>query len=260
MRSIIHALFIICFLFSCTSAKIAIDAEEMKVIEELPVQGRNGFLFKQKLSFGEFSTAKVNRSWTKGSSWGFGTSLGEDWVDNLNIEFVRRKQTIRFSLLDSKGHESEVTAFTKVRWTDFGVGNVSPALINANELSIGFNGQNIFAVRIFTSRSDTPWDMFIDNMAAQQKPKKYSGLLAKSKSEYYTVVPVYKLMNKQGKAVALPFGGAIGFEFKDKWNQSVAVVSLIDNGIVYFPQLAAEEKFVLANAAAALLLQEHLNE
>jgi hypothetical protein len=260
MQKLFLILAILIVAIACSPAKIAVDDAGWQKKEELAVRGRNGFLIKQKLSFGEFQTTSVKRSWTKGSSWGFGTSLGEDWVDDLSIEFVRRKQTIRFSLVDSEGHESEVTAFTKVRWTDFGVGSVSPGLVNANELSIGFNGQNIFAVRIFTSRSDTPWDMFIDNIAAQQTPKKYSGLLAKSKSEYYTIVPVYKLINKHGKAVALPFGGSFGFEFKGPGNETVAAVSLIDNGIVYFGDLNADERFLLANAAASLLLQQQLSE
>jgi hypothetical protein len=67
-------------------------------------------------------------------------------------------------------------------------------------------------------------------------------------------------MNKQGKAVALPFGGSIGFEFRNPQGITVAAVSLIDNGVVYFCALSSAEKFLLANAAAALLLQEQLDQ
>jgi hypothetical protein len=102
--------------------------------------------------------------------------------------------------------------------------------------------------------------MLIDNNAAQVHAKTYTGLLAKNKSEYYTVAPVYKLVNKQGKAVSLPLGGSVGFEFRDKNGNTVAAVSLIDNGVVYFNKVSPQEKFLLANAAAALLLQQQLDE
>jgi hypothetical protein len=127
-------------------------------------------------------------------------------------------------------------------------------------LQIGDAGTNTYAVRIFPARNEQPWEMMIDNNAAQRKAKTYTGLLAKSKTEFYTVAPVYKLMNKQGKAVSLPFGGSVGFEFRNQKGETVAAVSLIDNGVVYFSSLPANEKFLLANAAAALLLQEQLDQ
>ena len=63
-----------------TPVKIAVDDTGWEQKEELSVKGRNGFLFKQKLSFGEFNTTSVQRSWTKGSSWGFSVPVASDWV------------------------------------------------------------------------------------------------------------------------------------------------------------------------------------
>ena len=60
---------------ACSPAKIAVDNAGWQQKEELAVKGRNGFLIKQKLSFGEFKTTTVKRSWTKGSSWGFAVGL-----------------------------------------------------------------------------------------------------------------------------------------------------------------------------------------
>lgn len=247
---------------ACSPAKIAINDTSWKQKEELTVKGRNGFLIKQKLSFGEFKTTTVKRLWTKGSSWGFGMPVANDWVERLNIEFVRRKQTVRFSLTDANGNVSEVTAFSKVRWTDLSIGNNPNSVVNiiGDLLQIGDAGTSTYAVRIFTAKDEQPWEMIIDNNAAQLHAKSYTGLLARSKTEYYTVTPVYKLMNKQGRAVTLPFGGSVGFEFKNQSNQAVAAVSLIDNGVVYFNQVPVKEKFLLANAAASLLLQQQLDQ
>jgi len=59
--------------------------------------------------------------------------------------------------------------------------------------------------------------------------------------------------------VNVPLGGSVGFEFKNKFNETVAAVSLIDAGIVYLSNSSSAERFVLANAAAALLLQEEID-
>ena len=262
MKKILTLVTVSSIIFSCSPAKIAVDDAGWSQKEELAVKGRQGFLIKQKLSFGEFRTTTVKRSWTKGSSWAFGIGLANDWVESLNIEFVKRKQTVRFNLVDEKGNESEVTAFSKVRWRDLTIGDNPNSIVNiiGDMMKIGDKGTNTYAVRIFPSKNEHPWEMLIDNNAAQLNAKTYTGLLAKNKSEYYVVAPVYKMINKEGKAVALPLGGSVGFEFRDKNGNTIAAVSLIDNGVVYFNKISQQERFLLANAAAALLLQQQLDE
>lgn len=260
MQKYFFILSILLGVIACSPAKIAVDDVGWDQKEELAVKGRNGFLIKQKLSFGEFKTTTVKRSWTKGSSWGFGIGVN-DWVEQVGIEFSRRKQTVRFHLTDATGNESQVTALAKARWTDLTIGRNPNSALNiiGDLLQIGDAGSSTYAVRIATSQNAEPWEMIIDNNAAQRNAKTYKGVLAKGKSEYYIITPVYKLMNKQGKAVALPFGGSVGFEFQKPDGGTVAAVSLIDNGVVYFNKLSTDEKFLLANAAAALLLQQQLD-
>jgi hypothetical protein len=259
MRFFVISFMIVVCLSACTVPKIAVDDAGWSQKEELLVKGRNGFFLKEKLSFGEFVTTKVQRSWTTGSGWGWGIG-GNHWMERLSIEFVRRKQTVRFQLRDANGNESQVTAFSKIKWTDLSIGNNPNSLVNiiGDVLQIGDDGTNTYAVRIATSPKDTAWEMVIDNNAAQRNARKYTGLLAKSKSQYYIVAPVYQLKNKQGAAVSLPFGGSVGFEFRRPGGETVAAVSLIDKGMVYFDRLPQDEKFLLANAAAALLLQQLL--
>jgi hypothetical protein len=52
----------------------------------------------------------------------------------------------------------------------------------------------------------------------------------------------------------------VGFEFKNREGKVLAAVSMIGNGAVYFGECSDEEKFLLANASAALLLQQLLDE
>jgi hypothetical protein len=98
--------------------------------------------------------------------------------------------------------------------------------------------------------------MAIDNQQSQASPKKYTGLLAKNKQEYYTIVPV-TLIEKNGKS-GNTLLGAVGFEFRNKEGKTVAAVSLIDKGMIYLGKTTPEERFLLANACTALLLQEQI--
>jgi hypothetical protein len=58
----------------------------------------------------------------------------------------------------------------------------------------------------------------------------------------------------------LSFGGSVGFEFRNPEGKILAAVSMIGNGTFYMGACSEEEKFLLANAAAALLLQQLLDE
>ncbi len=96
--------------------------------------------------------------------------------------------------------------------------------------------------------------MVIDNQLSQAKPKDYTGYLAKSKTEYYSIVPVTKMeiKGKPGNILA----GSVGFEFRDAQGRPVAAVSFINKGMVFLGKQTAEERFLLANACTALLLQD----
>jgi predicted small secreted protein len=257
---ILLVLLIVISLLSCNTARMAVEDLAGSSREELAVKGRQGFMVRQKLSFGEFSTGMVDRSWAKGSSWALGIGIPNDWVESLNVEFVRRRQTIRFNLRDEGGSLSEVTAFKNVRWRDFSVGDDPNSVVNiiGDMLQVLDKGSDVYAVRIMTGPEEQPWEMIIDNNAAQRNARRYTGLLARSHQVYYTVTPVYKMLNNKGDAVALPLGGSIGFSFRNPNGQTVAAVSLLDKGMVYFSPLRPGEKFLLANAAAALLLQEEI--
>src|SRR6188768_1358576 len=88
----------------CTPAKMAVEKSNWNNIEEYSVKGRQGLLIKQKLSFGEYQTSSVKRSWTKGSSafagWTTGRPGYEDYSRIIGLEFSMKKQTVRFELTD----------------------------------------------------------------------------------------------------------------------------------------------------------------
>jgi hypothetical protein len=243
---------------SCTPFRPAMNFSKTEPVRDLKVKGRQGFLINQKLSFGPYSTGKVKRSWTSGYEFDWAKTLPSPWAEVLSIRDVDRKQRLRFQLKDSLGNTSDVMCFSKVSWTDFSVGNPNSIVNIVGDFIPGIDrGDNTYSVQILTS-SKEKWDLLLDNNASQVRAKNYVGFLARDKDHYFKVVPITRLLDKKGKPADLLFGGSVGFEFQNAEGRTLAGVSLIDKGMVYFGNATPEERFVLANAAAALLLQQDI--
>src|SRR5687768_10503958 len=108
MKAIFTALIAAITFAGCTPMKLSVSDELRASHDEYAVKGRQGILINQKLSFGEFKTTDVNRSWTRGSSSRFGIGRGgpspEDWVNIISTEYINKKQTVKFSLTDGVNH------------------------------------------------------------------------------------------------------------------------------------------------------------
>lgn len=244
--------------------KMAVSDDLRKANDEYKVKGRQGILIKQKLSFGEFNTSTVKRSWTKGGTSHFGLGAGtpgtNDHTNIISIDYTNRRQTVYFNMNDQGNRRSEVFGVSKFRSKDLELGNPNNIFnIAMDVLGVGGRSESHYYVQIYTTVGEQPWQMLIDNQAAQATPRKYTGLLAQGKDNFYTIVPVTKVEKKNGKIVNT-LAGTIGFEFRNKQGVAVAAVSLVDNGMVFLRQTDAAERFLLANASAALLLQEAIDE
>jgi len=253
INSIITKGLLVALLFSsCTPFKISMSSG-LSTATEMPVKGKNGILINQKLSFGEFKTQKVNRSWTEGSSMNGGA------MKVLWTTYSQKKQSIHFSLDDAAGNQSEVFCLAKVKAEDWTVGENPNSLINimGDILGIGGKSDNTFAVNIYLSKEPNAWEMILDIQESQRRSKQYVGFLAKSKDNYYTIHPITSV-EKNGKKGILPFG-SVGFEIRNKAGVALAAVSLIDNGAVYISSTEPKERFLLANACSALLLHQTLD-
>lgn len=262
MRCITYAVAAISLLvISCSTPKLAVHEDLKPAYDEYAVKGRQGILIKQKMSFGEFATSSVKRSWTKGgeSRSGFGYyNQQAQWVNIISEKYINRKQTMRYQLSDGR-LQSQVYCVSRFNARDLEIGNNPNSLLNIGMDIFGVGGKssNTFYVQIFSSAADErPWELLLDNQAAQAKPKDYVGYLAKSKTEFYTLVPTSK-MEINGKTGNTLFG-SVGFEFRNAAGKTVAAVSLIDKGMVCLGKTTAEERFLLANACTALLLQQQI--
>ncbi len=247
-------------LVSCGTAKMSISDDLKSSNDEYVVKGKNGTRIKQKMSFGEYATTAIKRSWIKGSSGrtgiGYGGTAQHEWVNIISMEYVKKKQTISFNLSDGN-RLSEAYCVSRFNSATLEIGKNPNSLLNISMDIFGIAGESSsnYYVQLFTSgKDDRPWEMLIDNEQSQTRPKKYVGYLGKSPTEYYTIVPVTKMEinGKQGNILA----GSVGYEFRNKEGKSVAAVSLFDKGMVFLSKTSPEERFLLANACTALLLQD----
>lgn len=247
-------------LAGCAPGKMVVSEELKNNNDEYSVKGRNGTRIKQKVSFGEYATNSIKRSWTKGSSTragiGYYEGARQEWVNLISTEYINKKQTILFNLVDGQ-QQSEVYCVSKFNAQDLEIGRNPNSILNIgmDVLGIGGKSSSNYYVQIFTASGDErPWEMVIDNQLSQARPKEYIGYLAKNKSSYYSIVPVTRLAQngKTGNILA----GSVGFEFRDMQGKAVAAVSLMNNGMVFLGKTTKEERFLLANACTALLLQD----
>ena len=249
-------------LAACTPMQPALSIPDTQKKEPLAVKGRQGLLINQKLSFAEFQTTKVKRSWTKGgnSRVGVGNNpINGVYIDLISKEYIERKQTFSFQLSDSLNNVSDVYGASNFNAENLVLGSNPNSVINVLEDLYGRNdfSENVFYLQVFLNNETQPWELLLDNQASQAN-KNYVGFFAKDATHYYTLQPLTKLETKQGPRSTLM--GSVGFEILNPNNEVVAAVSLMDNGLVYLLTEDPNERFLLANLCAALLLQQNIAE
>lgn len=241
------------------STQLALDGTEWINTEAYEVKGRMGLLLKQKLSFGNYYTTSVKRSWTKGSGLTTGIPAGYDYRKLIKLEYINKKQTIVFHLQDSLGTEAEAYCVSKFNGKDlnFGDDRIPIGRRVSTMFGIEFESSNLFYVQIYTGRDQAPWHLILDNEAAQQTPKSYEARLVQSQHTFYRIVPDTRIMKGNGKVMNMPFGSA-GFRIINSSGEPVAAVSMIDKGVIYFNSVSTEERILLGTVCTALLLQEQI--
>lgn len=263
MKNTIVLITIALLLVACTPMQPALSISDNQKTEPLPVKGRQGLLINQKLTFADYKTSKVKRSWTKGGNSRVGLTYGSPniiiYTDLITKEYIDRKQTFSFQMSDSHNNYSDVYAATEFNAENLMLGNNPNSIVNILEDIFGKNdlSENVMYLQVFLNNDTQPWELLLDNQSAQRN-KKYVGFFAKDNKNYYNLKPIDKVATKNGPKSILM--GSIGFEITNPQNQVVAAVSLIDNGLVYLLTDQPEERFLLANLCAALLLQQNIED
>jgi hypothetical protein len=262
MQRNFYLLLVVAFLsFACGSVKMTVSDDLKANNDEYVVKGKDGTRIKQKLSFGNYYTTGIHRSWVRDRSSKYGIASGnvtdEDYRNIISLTYINRKQTIRYGLTDGN-HNSEVFCVSRFNARDLEIGKHPGSILNIGIDLLGITGrpESSYYVQIFENENDIkPWEMMIDNQMSQANPKSYIGYLAKSATEYYSILPVTKMEKVGGKSGNI-LAGSIGFEFRDPQGRAIAAVSKLDRGMVFLSRVTPSERFLLANACAAILLQD----
>ncbi|HEU4472351.1 MAG TPA: hypothetical protein VFR58_14765 [Flavisolibacter sp.] len=261
MKAILYLASALLGLAGCSTLKMSVSDELKAANDEYVVKGRQGILVNQKLSFGDYRTTKVKRSWTKGGNGRTGIGLGgttqQDWVNIISVEYIKRKQTVNFSLSDGQLN-SDVYCVSRFNAEDLQIGKKENSLLNIGLDLFGKGGssESSYYVQIFTGNDAEPWQLLLDNQASQSRSRTYTGYLVKGRDEYYTIHPVTKLDHKGKTGNTLM--GSVGFEIRDREGRALAAVSLIDKGMVFLGKTDPAQRFLMANVCSAILLQEQI--
>ena len=245
--------------YACTPMKPALSVSETTAF---PVKGRQGLLINQKLSFGDYKTSKIKRSWTRSGNTRVDLISGQvtdpDYPNLVAMDYANSDQSFYFSISDFSGNAADVYAVSEFHAEDLQIGDNPNSVINILEDLFGGSGfsEDLFYLQVFLNDEVKPWQLLLDNQAAQFTPEDYSGFFALSENEFYALEPITHLNTKKGVKKSL--GGSIGYEIFNKKGESVAAVSLVDNGEVFLHTKDPSERLLLSALCAALLLQEDI--
>lgn len=194
-------------------------------------KGRNGWMIGQELSFGPYQSGKVKRSWTSAPSFEF------------IVRLQKAKQKFRFELADDQGNTSEVFMSGMLSRKELPLFDGSMSLMLPDD--------DIFAGMIVTNHEN--WEFYLENPNKQTVLEKVKGKLSNGKQTIEVEESRYLSNGKQHIG-----GEALAYHFQID-GKVVGLVEVINKcKVMLDDSLPADQKFLLANTAAALLLRQSL--
>lgn len=202
--------------------------------ETLSVKGRQGFQIGRSLSFGEYTTGKVNQGWVKGYDIPF------------FLRFQGMKEKLSFHQFNESGQMAEVYSVGKFRSTEL------PFV--RDYFNIILTEKNHFAGTVIQNGGQVVWEFLLYNPDGELLKGANAGFV-QSKNEKIEVKGVTQLEN--GNNLSSKF---LGYEFIYH-GKTIGAVETINNGKVWLKQdLADDLKLVLASLSSGLLLRTNLEE
>ena len=218
----------------CTVPHMQVDDDLQKNAIRYEVEGRNGWLVNQKLSFGEYQSGKVHRSWTKGYDFPF------------FIRFSGAKEKLQFTMKDGQGNAVEIFCLGKLREQDL--------MLFHKYFDMKIKTKDAFTGSVALNKSKS-FDFFVANLNQNNWFKEAQGMVH-GDNLHIKIKPVKHLDNNQRSLDSqVP-----GFEFVLD-GKVVGAVETLNKGEVWLSaDLNREQKLVLAGVASALLLRSELAE
>jgi hypothetical protein len=204
---------------------------------EMKVKGRQGWQFNQVIRFGEFSTSKVKRGWTKGYDIAF------------TLRFQKASEKLSYTQMMPDGRQADVLAVSRFKSTEY-------ELIKGF-LSYPIEREYTFAGTIIPVDSPRQsWEFIVVDPEGSLVKNADCGKAQGADGE---VIYIHGIQQMEGMPKWM-MGAYFGFEFiKD--GQTIAAVSTVNNGKVWMKEgLPADTKLVVASLTSALLLRHDMSE
>jgi len=222
---------------SCKSPNLIFSGNLQDNTTVMNAKGRQGWQFNQVISFGDYTTSKIKRGWTKGGTW--------DFV----LKFQKAEQKLSFTQNTPFGKSAEVLAVGRFK-------NAELPLFK-DFLSFSLKYENTFVGTVIPDDDESNnWDFIIHNPESGLPKDADCGIIKDNNGNEIVIRGVKKV---QGQLNWMQLDN-YGFEFIRN-GQSIGAVSTINNGRVWLKNdIDDNTKLVLASIASSLLVRHSMQE
>lgn len=222
-------------LSACQTPDMALSDAKLAQTPGWKVSGRQGFLFRQKLSYGSFVTSRVNRGWTRSYQVPF------------FIHFQGARQRLSFTQFSPDSSFAEVMAVNKFQSKEL------PLLRDFFRITLDY--ENSFAgVVVLNGDSNQTWEFLMHGVAGNLFRE--VGGFARHGQDSIFINPV----TRYNRSNSWSGPGVLGYEFIQN-GQVLGAVELINRGKVWVqPHLEMQQQLLVSSLSSALLLYQNLED
>ncbi|MBV6441054.1 MAG: hypothetical protein EPGJADBJ_02733 [Saprospiraceae bacterium] len=224
------ALLALTSLFACRTPEITLDPS--LTAEAMSVKGRNGLQIGQVIRYGEYTTDKVRRGWTKGYDVPF------------IVRFQGAKEKLSYTQFGPDNTRAEVACISKFKSTEI--------QLVRDFFGIPLDYQNFFAGTVSLGEGGSNWDFIIHNPNGDFLREKASAGFVKNGARQ---IEIQAIRGLEGQPDWMKQLTVYGHEFR-LGGKVVGAVSTVNKGKVWIDNtLDAETRTIIAAVATGLLLR-----
>lgn len=239
-KNLLLTLFLLLFAGMCFVSAQTVKLPESLTdnAEILSVKGRYGKQFNQVITFGDFTTSKIKKGWTKTSSFTSGAK-----------SVSKSSQKFSFTQFGPNNSEAEVACLGELSKADIE--------IIKNLFVVGMDFKNCFTGSIQMATDSVPWEFIILDPDAKPDTESSKGFIRKGNEQ---LIELFGITELEGKKIPKMLQTLIGWEFRLN-GQAIGVVSLYNKGAVVLKDgISEEHKMVIASLSTALLVRVDLTD
>lgn len=205
--------------------------------QPMSVKGRQGWLFHQVIRFGDYTTGKVRRGWTRSYDIPF------------FVRFQGASEKLSFTQFGPEGLSASVSCAGRFRSRELN--------LFSDFFGIPISYSNVFVGNVMVEGAESSWDFVLHNPDGDFLRREASAGYARRGEER---IDIRAIRGLKGQPEWMKELGVYGHEFL-VGGQVVGAVSTINRGKVWIREdLPAEQRTVIAALASGLLLRRDMEE